>query len=503
MIKLMIAEDEILERKALKYLLNRYYKDEIEVVAEVANGKDAFSQAITKQIDIILMDIKMPKIDGLKAAELIKEELNGTEIIILTAHSEFDYAKKSIHIGVSDYLVKPYLEKEFCSVLDKTIEQINLKNNRKLRQEELRHKLNEITPLLEKEIILEIIYGTKSSLDKFTEHKKLLGINSNNFMCLVIGSPEKGIFNEELLNKVKIKFRNMIDEVIGYIALHDMVFILLDNKLHEIKESRDFKDLLVKIKSAFRHNFRLDLLIGQSEVYNTTTKLYQSYNEAKSVLSNEGDRIKKYPYEKEKIICGKIIDRDMEGAINEFNNIFTYLIKSSQNSIDDIKDYLREFSVFLNRNIREFFGSELEIFNIRQVEKDIASFREIIDIKIYIQSLFKKIVAEILEHKKDRKYQVIEMVKSYIKENYDEDISLNEMAEYISFSQYYLSKLFKEVEGINFKDYIIQVRMEKAKKLLKKGKKINVIADSVGYSDPNYFSRAFKKYTGISPSKYV
>ncbi|PUU88849.1 helix-turn-helix transcriptional regulator, partial [Halanaerobium sp.] len=93
-------------------------------------------------------------------------------------------------------------------------------------------------------------------------------------------------------------------------------------------------------------------------------------------------------------------------------------------------------------------------------------------------------------------------VKDYIDQNYKDDISLEDVAEYISFSKYYLSKLFKEVEGINYKDYLIKVRMEEAKKRLKNGDKIKVVACEVGYSDRNYFSRAFKKYTGISPGKF-
>ncbi len=77
------------------------------------------------------------------------------------------------------------------------------------------------------------------------------------------------------------------------------------------------------------------------------------------------------------------------------------------------------------------------------------------------------------------------------------------MAEYIQLSSYYLSKLFKKVEGINFKDYLIKVRMEKAKDLLRKdGKSIKETAIEVGYGDPNYFSRAFKKYVGINASEY-
>ncbi|MTI58936.1 MAG: response regulator [Firmicutes bacterium] len=502
MIKLMIAEDEYMERKALRYFLDKYYSSEIKIVAEVANGENALSQALIQKVDIILLDIQMPKLDGLKAAELIKEDFADIEIIILTAHSKFEYAKKSIHIGISDYLVKPYLEEEFREVLDKTIEKIKSKKKKKSSQLNLKNKLAELTPLLEQEIILEIIYGTSSSLKKFVEHKKLLDINSNNYMFLIIGASDSCMYHKELLFKIKKKINRIIDRIIASIALQDMVFLLLDDEIARIKEFREFKELIFELKCDFKLNYHTEIIIAQSQVYNEVGDIYHSYNQAKSVLMDEGNKIKK-PYQREKVICGKIIDRDLDAAIKEFNNIFSILIENYGKNAGKIKKYLKEFIILLNRDIKDYFGSDIELFSTQQVEKEIFSFEDLYDIKIYIQHLISKVVSIILEYQKDGKNQVIETVKNYIKENYNEDISLSEMAKYTSFSRYYLSRLFKEVEGINFKDYIIKVRMEKAKKLLKSGKKIKDIADLIGYSNPNYFSSAFKKYTGVSPTKYL
>jgi YesN/AraC family two-component response regulator len=127
MYKILIADDEYLERKVIRYYLNKFYEDQIEIAAEVSDGKKAFSQALSKDVDIVLMDIQMPRMNGLKAAEKIKNEKAEIEIIILTAHNEFDNTQKSDQIGAADYLVKPYSELEFCRVIDKILLKIKEK----------------------------------------------------------------------------------------------------------------------------------------------------------------------------------------------------------------------------------------------------------------------------------------------------------------------------------------------------------------------------------------
>jgi len=150
MIKLLIAEDEQIERKAIKFFINKLYQQEIKVVIEVSNGKEAVAQALEEKVDIVLMDIKMPKLDGLKAAAQLKDKDPEMEIIILTAHSEFDYARESIKIGVSDYLVKPYVEADFKEVVDSAIQKIKSKKKDYEKEKKLLEKIKNITPVLEK-----------------------------------------------------------------------------------------------------------------------------------------------------------------------------------------------------------------------------------------------------------------------------------------------------------------------------------------------------------------
>lgn len=120
MYKLLIAEDELLERKAIRIIIERNLKN-IEIIGEAINGEEAIKIAELYSPNIILMDIKMPEINGLEASKKILETLPNTKVLILTAYDDFKFAQTAIKIGIYDYLLKPAKPSEIVSVINKTV----------------------------------------------------------------------------------------------------------------------------------------------------------------------------------------------------------------------------------------------------------------------------------------------------------------------------------------------------------------------------------------------
>lgn len=501
MIKLLIAEDEQIERKAIKFFINKLYQQEIKVVLEVSNGQEAVVKALDNNVDLVLMDIKMPKLDGLKAAAELKAEAPNMEIIILTAHSEFDYAREAIKIGVSDYLVKPYLETDFKEVVDNALQKIKTKKKKSEKEKKLLEKIKKINPVVEKEIILNIIYDTQSSLSFFLEHKNMLGIQGQKYLFMTVNYKTCNKIKTPLYDFIRKELKKLFDGVISYNGLINSIFLIIDDRLDLKINSEAYQKLESLIKNESQAGDR-ELIINKSRISATFNEISEIYNQTKENKNDAQLSLNNYPYQSEKRVFAKIIDKNYELAQKEFNKIYTYLLQEEKNNLVRIKSFLRRFLVFLNRRLMEYYNEQQTFLEMQSLENELDLIDNLESLKIYFEQIIEKLIKDLSNNAKDQKVEIIESVKEFINVNFSEDISLDDVADYISFSKYYLSKLFKEVEGINYKEYLIKVRMEAAKRRLKKGDKIKVVACEVGYSDRNYFSRAFKKYTGIPPGKF-
>ncbi|MDW7674048.1 MAG: response regulator [Bacillota bacterium] len=513
MLKLMIAEDEALERKSLRFLLTKHFHEKITITAEAANGREIVQKALEHKPDIILMDIHMPEMDGLEAAIFIKKELPNVEILILTAYSYFDYAQTAIRIGVSDYLVKPYSREKFCDAIHQLISKVTKEKSKAIEEEKLYKQINILGNFLEKEFILQLIHGNDNK--DLQHYKEFLDIKNEKYTCLIIRT-EASINREEILLKnIKNQFKNIVAEVFGYVFLKDVVLFMFDSNLEQIITNSQFAKALDSIKRQLTDKNVAEIKIGLGEVNNDFTKLRVSYVQAKEALisdlkSNEINRnFIQQIYDKELVLCEQVINEDYHGAIKQLDNIFHSWLTHQQNHPQNLVDYVKQLITLINRSVMKFFGSNEDLTNsltiMDQINQDLNNLKDVTEAKVYLNGLIKDVITKISQHKKDRNQKMIDVVKGYIEKKFMEpELSLNEVANHIGISSFYLSKCFKKIEGINFKEYLIKVRINKAKRLMREeGKNVQEAAFTVGYTDPNYFSKAFKKYVGLSPKQYT
>lgn len=135
MLRLLIAEDELIERMVLKKTLEKHFGSFVEVL-EAENGNQAMKVFLSSDIDIVILDIEMPGINGVQAAELMRREKSGFCLIFLTAFDKFEYARKAIAVRAMEYLLKPYSERELVSVIEEAIRLTEkYKNNREPEEE--------------------------------------------------------------------------------------------------------------------------------------------------------------------------------------------------------------------------------------------------------------------------------------------------------------------------------------------------------------------------------
>ena len=514
LLKLLIAEDEALERKALRFLLDKYFSESIEVVDEVNNGRDAVDKALLLKPHIILMDIHMPIMNGLEAASLIKNNYKEAEFIILTAFNYFDYAKKAIHIGVSDYLLKPFSNDEFISSLNKVINKINSKNLMVNKNNELKETYKKISPYVEKQMVANIAYGVTLTEDQFNEYRNILNIDSVMFCCITFNLKDKKIFDENSILVIKNKLSTLFTKIVGGLCLNHIILFVFDKTVASKILSRAFENVLDSLREDFKLNYDAILSIGASATNEGLNQLYLSYKEAKRVCesietnnySSKSDLLRNNNNinEANHILSGKIINEDLTGAIIELDSILSKLLSRNENP--DFSIVKKTILVILDsiiEDIIEFVGKDFKNINKDKILSELLDLKEFSDFNNCISMVLKNFINYISSYKRSKNIDLLEKVKNYIETNYMNDISLDNLAQYVSMSSFYLSRIFSKAYDINIKEYIIKIRMEKAKGMLVEGNKsVKQIAFEVGYLDQNYFSKAFKKYTNISPKEY-
>jgi len=512
-LKLLIAEDEALERKALRFLLDKYFSESIEVVDEVNNGRDAVDIARSLKPHIILMDIHMPIMDGLEACSFIKNNHKETEFIILTAFNYFDYAKKAIHIGVSDYLLKPFSNDEFISSLNKVINKINSKNSMVNKNNELKENYKKISPYVEKQMVANIAYGVTLTEDQFNEYRNILNIDSVMFCCITFNLKDKKIFDENSIVVIKNKLSILFPKIVGGLCLNHIILFVFNETVGSKILSRAFENLLDSLREDFKLNYDSILSIGASATNEGLNQLYLSYKEAKRVCesietnnSSKSDLLRNNSNinEVNHILSGKIINEDLTGAIIELDSILSNLLSRNENSdFPIVKKTILAILDSIIEDIIEFVGKDFKSINKDKILSELLDLKEFSDLKNCISMVLKNFINYISSYKRSKNIDLLEKVKNYIETNYMNDISLDNLAQYVSMSSFYLSRIFSKAYDINIKEYIIKIRMEKAKGMLVEGNKsVKQIAFEVGYLDQNYFSKAFKKYTNISPKEY-
>lgn len=413
MLKILVADDEKYERDSVISLIEENFKDKL-TISKAKNGREAIEIAEQIRPEIIIMDIKMPGINGIKAIEEIRKTSSSTYFIMLTAYDYFDFAVEAVKLNVKEYLLKPFIRSELINKINNAIEFVEKKKAKRKSDIEKEEKINNLIGVLENELSYSIINNTLDSID-FNMHMNYLELDFSNAFSVIIkilasnsNNSLKRQVGEYISELLKFKYK-----AIGtYCYTENLIFFIEINKHKDINEEMTENTNIIKdIKREIERHFNIRILIGIGYCYSGINLMQKSYEEANKAIN--------YKSESEVIHIGKI-------------DIYSYN-----------QDYEKEKS-----------------------------------------KLFKK-------------------VTEYIDINIKEDLNLESVANNFNLSPYYFSRSFKECMGCNLIDYINIVRIKKAKELLKRNEmSIKEIGYTVGYSDPNYFSKVFKKYEGYSPKEY-
>lgn len=513
MFRVMLADDEPIMRKALASLVN-WKQYDCEVVFSARNGAEVAENLDTVKPDILISDIRMPGKDGIELAKEIFESKKDIAVIILTAYSDFDYAKKALQYGVVDYVTKTDVLDQLGSSLEKAVEKLkstrkyDYADNKKLRKDNLL-----------KSIFNHSVYDQKIIEDAFNE----LAVELGNYIVLLIQIQ----ISEELTKKrSEIKFRESLDNFFHMTFEKDLFQIISVERdrfavILSGCETEHKGNLMLRIKDAtdtmnkFMH---LKAGTGISLIHEKCGELADAYKEAEQALDSEflSDARSVFFY-------GSMNEKHIDVAENDrYVNMITESIKqgNEQNACDGF-DELVKYQIDQNCGAHMIKNTELEILMhcSRLTELYGKSFAEVAGVTENFTSIIQKqrffeeyeeFIREIISRlcdftrtSKDKGRALIRECEEYIDNHYMDKLMLDEMARSIGTSTGYLSRRFKELTGETIIEYTNEKRLEKAREYLAEDDvMVYEVAEKLGFGNATYFSHFFRKATGMTPKEY-
>jgi len=523
MYQVLVVDDEARERNIIKILLERQYSRKFKFV-EANNGDAAIREFEKNQPELLIIDIRMPGMDGIEAIKRIRNQSLDVYIIIITAYDHFEFAKEAIKNGVNDFILKPPSRDSFYQAINKFLKYVEKRKLNKRNIEETQEKLEHWMSVMKKDMAISLAYG---GLEEHIEgYFSMLDISYHWGACILFNLEnenstffwESSIDKKFYLNKISHYIDEFMNKsLIQYISARQgknvIMFLFLREKDKEISYKTAL-DLSSTIADYIQENANLTINSGVGRTYLLSKDLSKSYEEALSAIKNKKKKYNNklvYAYTEEeqkseendecydKLLIKKIREGNQNEVIDILVEIFTFFKNKYISDQTTLKVRIIELLSSITKSClgKEYTTSSLnDLAPLIRLEE----FHEIIK---FSEGFVERILKQVKEQQSSKRHFIIDKVIDYVNENYCQTLCVEEIAKMFSLSPFYFSKLFKEHRNINFVDFVTEVRIKKSIELFTdESLNIKEIAYEVGYQDPNYFSRVFKKNMGVSPKDY-
>ncbi|WP_419954273.1 response regulator transcription factor [Neobacillus niacini] len=521
--KALIVDDEKHVRDGIKILAD-WEQNGIREIYEAGNGEEAIQLIQTIRPEIIFSDMKMPKMDGTQLLEWIKENHPNSKTIVVTGYDDYHYMRKAIHFGSSDYLLKPIEPEILNQTLEKAVNEWNKEEVDRQRKETSSLLINEMTPVYRDRKLTQLVNSDSIQKDLYEEFGWLK--QSRDYIAALVRVNGKTIevFQGDR-DLAYFTILNVINEILKetgcgigfrYLSHKGQILLIFWDRLELVEE------ILVRIYKTLKYTLDISCPIAAGTAVTNSTKLNDSYQQARKILLNRNilteSEKRVYMSDKQAVPTIKsliVYSSDIELAIQ------TGEIRAFAELMDRIEQDITEMEYLSVRQVINL-ENEYMVISKKWFEHYNISFKAPEDIEARIDLFFdsngtfrlkeykkrkKREIAVFLKKVKKSTLQknnnIIKDIEKYLQENFDRDVKLQEISDHFYISREYISRKFKQEFNENISDYIVRIRMEKAKSLLKNSQlKIYEIANMIGYQDDKYFRKVFKKVEGITPNEY-
>lgn len=528
MYKILIVDDEAPARRMLNSIIDWKHTN-FEIVGVASNGKMGIEKYKELKPDCIITDIQMPVMDGIEMIEEIRKTDKNQKFVILSCHEDFNYARKALKMGVTDYLIKDLITKEIIYELLLRIssELYPEDDNNKYLSKEKQKTQDPVAATFSE--ILRLNSGLKNNHIEYT--KEIFEIKSIYMAVFAIrvDSYANSNLNFEDMAYIAFEINKILKEHSGgkcfSINNNGKICVLagLKGSCSKVESMKSCNNILQKIRNTFLkvkgdNTFTIGISDFFSDIGHLKNNLEQATKAMKLKLFLGNNRNIYY-----RLFPNNFLEVNPKILKSRIKNIKSYLLtKDEEKIMEELENIYHEgVNGFMQYNYLKYVNSKLFNVFIYEIDKNEIPYKDIFNkdfIPInFLNNLetvdeicnwFKSIFKNILDYKTNNSKifysKHIHDTFKLINENYaDNDLSLTMLADRLALHKVYLCRIFKEETQKNIKDVIQAVRIEKAKELIKLNEyKLYEIANMVGYATTQQLNIYFKKIEGVSPNTF-
>ncbi len=509
MYKALIVDDEMMIRNGIHKVIP-WQALGVEEVYEAGSGEQALDIIANEKPDILITDINMNGMNGLDLIEATRKVQPDTKVFVLTGYDDFNYAQRSLRLNVVDFFLKPMDEEVLALAIGDAVASMKQtsseqkKKNRANLGQSLRNQLA-LEQLMRKMIIGERPKGYRQQLEEEFLYQ------TDKDMMLVIVEPNLKMNDPDLeyqilsIKNICVDFFDSKDKGITFTdEEHRLILALF------IEQEDESSEALEALSGILKEEYDSRVKIIGGSVVHGFGDIAISYNDALLLQRNEKEIIKN-------VVHNHRIEKRQKLFEDVFTEIKHHMI--SHMGYDErmlqILETLRRatdaYNLSINQVRRCYFDTASELYYAyiaqtgNEVDDQLMKLLEVLNVsnREVAYDATKQFLHYLFHDDHSKQDRLIGEAKKYISENLSGELSVALLAEALYVTPNYLSRLFKKVTGIGCNEYIIMQRIRKAKALLETTSvQTGSIAEYVGYRDTNYFSLAFKKHTGYSPTAY-
>ncbi len=538
MYRILIADDEADVRDLIAKSINRADL-ELEVVGCVEDGEEAIKLVHELKPDILITDICMPKVSGLELLQAVKDTGINIKTVIISGYDEFAYARQAMELGVTYYLLKPFLPEEMFEVLRKIRDELDSNASLVKNMEVLKTQFEDNIIFIQEQFLKELL-RSKPKINHLIEEGKTIRLELEaNYYCTGVLKLQSDSVNnvwnfnnqrkvEEFLILIKDEYFDNNTRTYA-VSFHDNQITMIFCSLHTdvLEFYTKIWAGIEKMKQSLLKYYNIKLVGALGRIYSRAEQIYDSYQEAQQAIKIISSSQKSIlPYEETKHILAGKNTRTMGVKPQELEDKLILNIRLARREkalavLEDILQYYENFVLdspeYVNISI---FGMVFSVDNallesggsfhiwqdekIKQYFKDQLNYGTLLDTKLVLEDYISGRCEEFAAIMLRQGDKLIYDIKTLIDHNLaNEDFNLENASAQLFFSANYVRQIFKQKTGEGFTEYLIRCRMEKAEELLRDpANKIQDVAANTGYSSQRYFSSCFKKYYGCTPTEY-